>query len=206
MHPEKVPIAGKIRLFRAHRESLSSARASLLRLGARGVNSQRKEKHPTDRPYEPVLEFTFGPAGPTLRYTLYHSANPQPRRARRRCAVRVSPCRQNARDHRRDQMITFVRTADIHDGKLRQAFTWAAKVASYVNQKFPGSNLQVSRNIGGPINQVRWMSSYESLASFEKIMRQVESDDGYQALLAEVREQGALIGISIVDSLYETIA
>ncbi len=103
-------------------------------------------------------------------------------------------------------MITWVRTASIHDGKLREAFTWAAKVASYVNQKVPGMNLQVTRNIGGPVYQVRWISSLESLAAYEKAARQIESDDGYQALLAEVRQQGALIGASVVDSLYETIA
>lgn len=50
------------------------------------------------------------------------------------------------------------------------------------------------------------MASYESLASFEKLMRQAESDDGYQALLTEVRQQAFLIGTSVVDSLYETIA
>jgi hypothetical protein len=103
-------------------------------------------------------------------------------------------------------MIVWVRTANIHDGKMREAFGWAAKVASYTNQKFPGVNVQVTRNIGGPMSQVRWMASYESLASFEKLMRQIESDDGYQALLAEVRQQAALIGPSVVDALYETIA
>ena len=103
-------------------------------------------------------------------------------------------------------MITWVRKADIHDGKVQEAFSWASKVANYVNKKFEGVNVQVVRNVGGPVNQLRWVSTYESLASFEKMSKTIEADDGYQTLLAEIRQQVAFIGTSVVDSLYETVS
>lgn len=103
-------------------------------------------------------------------------------------------------------MITWVRTANIHDGKIQEAFSWAAKAANYINKKFEGVNVQVARNVGGPIYQVHWVATYQSLASFEKLGKQIESDEGYQGLLAEIRQQAAFIGTSVVDSLYETVS
>lgn len=102
-------------------------------------------------------------------------------------------------------MITWMRTADVHDGKLEEAFTWAVKVANYVNQKAPGSNVKVARNVGGPVFQVHWVAYYESLAAFEKTWKMIEADEGYQELLAEIRQMGALIGTSAVDAIYETV-
>jgi hypothetical protein len=103
-------------------------------------------------------------------------------------------------------MITWVRTANISDGKLQEAFSWAVKVAGYINKKFEGVNVQVVRNVGGPVFQVHWVATYKSLASFEEKWKQIDGDEGYQGLLAEIRQQAAFIGTSIVDSLYETVS
>ena len=103
-------------------------------------------------------------------------------------------------------MIIWKRTANIHDGKAMEAFAWAVKVASWANQKYPGTKMQVIRNVGGPLYQVHWTATYDSLASWEKAWKQIEADDEYRALLAEVRQQGALVGVSVVDSLSEVIA
>ena len=81
----------------------------------------------------------------------------------------------------------------------------AVKVAKYSNEKF-GTNIQVARNVGGPVFQVHWVGTYDSLASLEKIWKQIEADQGYQGLVTEVRQQGVFIGTSIVDSLYETVS
>jgi len=103
-------------------------------------------------------------------------------------------------------MITWQRTADIHDGKLQETFAWAVKVTKYINQKFPGVNLYTARNVYGPVYQVHWFATYDSLAAYEKLRKQLETDEGYGRLLAEIREQGHLIGASVVDALYEKIA
>jgi len=107
---------------------------------------------------------------------------------------------------RRGQMYTWTRTANIHDGKLQDAFVWAVKVMKYINQKYPGTNIYVARNVDGPLYQVRWFATYDSLASYETFRKQIESDEGYRGLLAEIRGQDVLIGTSIVDSLYERIS
>jgi hypothetical protein len=103
-------------------------------------------------------------------------------------------------------MITWVRTANIHDGKAQDAFAWAIKVAKYVSANFSEANVQVLRNIGGLVWQVHWVANYESLAAFEEVMKKVEADSGYVELLGEARDQNLFISSSIVDSLYEAIS
>lgn len=103
-------------------------------------------------------------------------------------------------------MITWVRTADIHDGKLNEAFAWAVKVTAYLNKKFKGADIQVMRNLGGPVYQVHWACNYDSLAAFEEQWKKIENDRGYNNLLSEIRKKGVLIGTSVVDSLYESIS
>jgi len=103
-------------------------------------------------------------------------------------------------------MITWVRTANINDGKGRTAFAWAVKVAAYVNENVSGADVQVMRNIGGPVWQVHWVANYESLAALAEVMKQIEGDAGYLEVLAEAQDQKLFIGTSIVDNIYEAIS
>ena len=80
-------------------------------------------------------------------------------------------------------IITTVRTANIHDGKMQEAWVWAVKAAKYLNEKF-GTNVSVHRNLGGPLFQVHWVATCESLAAFEKVHKQVDTDPGFQELIA----------------------
>jgi len=50
-------------------------------------------------------------------------------------------------------MITWVRTADIRDGKRIEAIQWALKTAIYVNETFD-LNITVQSNVSGPQNQL----------------------------------------------------
>jgi hypothetical protein len=102
-------------------------------------------------------------------------------------------------------MVTMVRTANVHDGKLDAALAWAVKATKYGRDKL-SANIQLRRNIGGAVHQVHWVSTHESLADFEKASKRAEADEGYKALLAEARQQGLFSASSIVDSLYEDIA
>ena len=98
-------------------------------------------------------------------------------------------------------MITFVRTANIHDGKMQDAMAWAVKTATYISQNL-GVNVQVMRNVGGLVSQVHWVSNYASLADFEASMTKIVADAGYQQLLAEGGAGGLFAANSIVDNLY----
>ena len=101
-------------------------------------------------------------------------------------------------------MITSVRTANVHDGKLNAAVAWALKVVKYLREKH-GAQIQLSRNVGGLVHQIHWVSMHPSLADFEKAFKQFEADEGYTTLLSEGRQQGLFIAASIVDHLYESI-
>lgn len=102
-------------------------------------------------------------------------------------------------------MITAVRTATMTDGNAMAGFAWAVKVGGHITQNV-GINVQVLRNIGGPVNQVHWVSNYESLADYEAGLKKIYEDAGFQQLFAEAAEQKLFVSSSIVDSLYETIA
>lgn len=102
-------------------------------------------------------------------------------------------------------MITNVRSATIQQGvPVESAFEWAVKVAMYVNQTF-GTNVQVQRNLTGPLYQVHWVNTLESLAQVEEIGQKLQADQGYASLLADAREQGLFVTASIEDHLYQSI-
>ena len=101
-------------------------------------------------------------------------------------------------------MITWVRTADIRDGKGPAAIEWALKVSAYVNEAFK-TNVSLQRNVAGQLNQVHWVATYQSLAGLEELMARLIEDDGYQQLLAESAEQELFFASSIVDNIYQSI-
>jgi len=84
-------------------------------------------------------------------------------------------------------------------------FAFAVKVATYITENL-GTQIQVLRNVGGPVNQVHWIATYESLAEYEASMKKIENDEGYQGLLGELQEPSLYIVSSVVDNLYESIA
>jgi hypothetical protein len=102
-------------------------------------------------------------------------------------------------------MITAVLTANVHDGKMQDAFSVGLKAARYMNEKF-GTNMQVNRNVNGPVYQIHFVTTYDSLAAFEKTRKQWEADTGYQEVLTEIRNKGLFIGTSIVQNIYETVS
>jgi hypothetical protein len=101
-------------------------------------------------------------------------------------------------------MITFVRTGDFNDGKALAAIAWALKVAAYVNGKY-GTNISVQQNVGGKINQVHWVATFESMNESVDLGDQLIQDEGYQELITEANNQGLFAANSIVDNHYRTI-
>jgi len=101
-------------------------------------------------------------------------------------------------------MITFVRTADIRDGKAPQAIEWALKIAAHLNETLQ-TNFAVQRNVGGPVNQLHWVDTYDSLGALEVILAKIQEDDGYRQLLAETVEDPLFFANSVVDNLYRSI-
>jgi len=101
-------------------------------------------------------------------------------------------------------MITWVRTADVRDGKNIEATQWALKAAAYVNEKY-NLNISVQTNVAGQLNQLHWVGTHDSLANYEVVSMKIFEDTGYQQLAKEAVEQELFFGVSISDSLYRTI-
>jgi hypothetical protein len=79
-------------------------------------------------------------------------------------------------------------------------------VVALLNDKFPDLNVQLIRNVGGPLYELHWVSSTETLASYEDVTKRIEAEQGYQALVAEIRQAKVFVASSLVDRLYETIS
>jgi hypothetical protein len=99
-------------------------------------------------------------------------------------------------------MIYQMRTATISQGKQQEATQWALKVAKYLSEKYAAVNVQVLRNINGPLNQVHWAVGYASLGVMEETRAKWRTDEGYQDLLGEA---SALFGPLVVDNFYRVV-
>ena len=103
-------------------------------------------------------------------------------------------------------MITQVRTATVHDGKLPEAVEFGLEVVALVNEKFPELSPQLMRNVGGALYELHWVTTTETLASYDELTKSLEADPDYQELVGEIRAAGIFVASSLVDSLYETIS
>ena len=101
-------------------------------------------------------------------------------------------------------MITWMRSALINHGKREAAIEWALKVSGYVNDNF-GTNIAVHGNVAGPINQIHWVATYESLGAFEAMASKIVQDEGYNELLAESSEANLYDTHSFEDTYYQTL-
>jgi len=103
-------------------------------------------------------------------------------------------------------MVTSVFSLTCHDGKLAAGFDWALRVTAYIKQQFPGSDMEVVRNIGGPFYELHMVTRVESLAAYDDLNKRSSADEGYQKLASEAQEQGLFIGSSITERMYETVS
>ena len=104
-------------------------------------------------------------------------------------------------------MVYRVWSASIRQGKAQEAFEWAAKLATYVNENYtdisPEGKIEVVRNINGPVNQLRIVAKWESLAVLEQGLKRGAEDPDYQELLAEAA--GLFVESSAVVNYSETV-
>ena len=102
-------------------------------------------------------------------------------------------------------MITTMRTANIRRGKAAEAFEWAIKVAIHAKDKCAQvTDLQVVRNIGGPINQLHWIGTYGSMADMEATYKWFDSDAEIQKLIADALAR-ELFEVDAADHIYATV-
>jgi hypothetical protein len=100
-------------------------------------------------------------------------------------------------------MVYLIRSARAQPGRAQAALPWAVGVASYLNEHYPDINVQIVRNVNGPIDQVHWVARYASLAALEETRRKLDQDDAYQELVGAFQSIFDLR--SAVDNIYETV-
>jgi len=103
------------------------------------------------------------------------------------------------------RMITTIRSAEVRAGKADRAFKWAVEVTQYVNREVPDLEVQVYRNVGGPLFEVHWISHFPSLAAYQASRDRLESHVGFIEKVSEAAESGLFLGTSFRDRLYETL-
>jgi hypothetical protein len=101
-------------------------------------------------------------------------------------------------------MVYNVISAQIAEGKRQEAVAWALKIAAYNNQRFPGTNVQILRNINGYQDRLHYMEVYESMAALEAADQALETDEALQALVKE--SQGLFVPGSTQRNLYQVLS
>lgn len=101
-------------------------------------------------------------------------------------------------------MITWIRTALINPGKRTEAIAWALNLSRYVNDKFD-TNITVHGNVIGPINQIYWVTTYESMDAFEQAAGKIVQDRGYNELLEASSEAQLYNAQSFKDTFYQPL-
>ena len=75
------------------------------------------------------------------------------------------------------------RSSLISGGKADEAIQFAIEVSKYVNNKYPEITVYPYIEVFGTIGKLHWFVDYDSLATAERIMSELSSDAGYEALL-----------------------
>jgi len=100
-------------------------------------------------------------------------------------------------------MIIQVRSAYYQEGKGQEAWEMAIKLAAYVNEYYEETKVQLMSNFNGPLNQGRWVQSYESLAAMEEHAQKLAEDSKWQELNAE--GEGLWPESGMVDTFFQTV-
>jgi hypothetical protein len=98
-------------------------------------------------------------------------------------------------EERHDQ----VRAIDSRAGKAREAVQWAQDAANWINERQPGSNLQVFREVFGHAGTLYWVGDAENVAMIEQRTAEREADPEWQVLVE--RCAGLFLPGSIRDTL-----
>jgi len=89
-------------------------------------------------------------------------------------------------------MIKIMRSFKINPGKEAQAIEYAIKTAKFMTGNSPDGALEVWQSLDGDIRQIHFVSTAESLASFDESMAFMDNNEGYAEIIKENVENGLL--------------
>jgi len=80
-------------------------------------------------------------------------------------------------------MVYHVVSAEISPGKRQEAEQFVLKMAAYVNQRFPGANAHVIKNINGNQDNMHYVETFESMGAWEASEKDLETDADWLSLV-----------------------
>ncbi len=98
-------------------------------------------------------------------------------------------------------MITLIRTSTFMPGKVAEARAWAAEAAERVTQ-ITGNKVRFGAPVGGNVNGLVFIATYDSLAQFEEQTAKIASNAEFTSFLK--RAEGLYVPGSLVDQIYRT--
>ena len=85
-------------------------------------------------------------------------------------------------------MVIHVITAAVNPGKFPQMMEWSGRAIGMVKENHD-REISLLRNVTGPGNEFHFMTTHDSLAEVETYMKNINTDEQFQALIAEAWEQ-----------------
>lgn len=80
-------------------------------------------------------------------------------------------------------MILLVRSARPQAGRFQEACTWAKEVGEYVKNNSDFKNIDVFMEMFGDVGTLFWAGDIENLATLERSMDQLNTQEQYTALI-----------------------
>ena len=102
-------------------------------------------------------------------------------------------------------MIRMMRRADVANGKLPEAMSWAKEISATMQKRHggPAANVFIQMFSGG--GSIFWVADHESLASFEVQNKKTLADPDYWAAIKKAVDAGLFVQGSVQDTVLQQI-
>ena len=101
--------------------------------------------------------------------------------------------------------IRFIRTVQIHAGKLQEAVAWAKEMAAYCEKKYATGKVSVFLDASGTVGKLRWMMDLADLAALDKVNAQFMSDPEYFKMVGRAFSGGLFFDGQTEDTILRQI-
>lgn len=100
-------------------------------------------------------------------------------------------------------MVRFHRLARTSAGKGPEATQWAKEIADYISANYSQTQVQAYAEQFGDFGTLHWTADFESLASVEEFLTQLQADEEYMAVA--LKGADLLIEGSVKDTLMTSL-
>ena len=84
--------------------------------------------------------------------------------------------------------VRFHRTSLTRAGEGQAAMQFAQEVRAYLNTNYAEISIELYTEVFGDVGRLHWFAGYPSLAALERVQARLQSDAGFQKLVARAPE------------------